>query len=121
MASVYTLFVMLLAVFHLSSAAFTGKYVEHYFEGNDCASLIARCTDEKVLERASKLDLNGCFSNNDGKLVPAKKGRAFGNRCGRHGFCENCQIEGADIKCDCPKRNKQYRSTLASLDEFGSR
>ncbi|KAL4968188.1 CVNH domain-containing protein [Aspergillus stella-maris] len=84
----------------------------------DCHSLVATCTAFKGNKKTSKLDLNHCFGNDNGFIVPSNDGNAFPGDCRRTGYkCELCGIHDGGIMCLCPRRGLMQNSAWADLDE----
>ncbi|KAL4926710.1 CVNH domain-containing protein [Aspergillus undulatus] len=115
-----TLLVALSGLIHLTAASggFTSNCIEHYLY-TDCAHLVARCPDNQGQIRSSKLDLNQCFKNNNGRLEPADHGDAFGYRCEPKGTgpgCEECSVENGKIKCWCKRKDGQVQLTVGDLN-----
>ena len=70
-------------------------------------TLTSNCKNHQQVEAPTKIDLDSCFMNNNGKLA---KGGAFSKTC------SNCTFSGTTLTCKCLDTNKKTQLTTIDVN-----
>jgi len=70
--------------------------------------LKANCADKAGKKIATELNLDGCFSNQDGKLSHSGSGYAL--------TCTGCNFDKNNLKCNCKKKDGKLEKAEFNID-----